>query len=87
MSKFLSIGFLLASASAIGAPAAHADEPLFGYVYTTDILPKGKGEVEAWSTSREGRSQGRYHLWQGRAEHHVSTGSLRRLRRRSESPV
>lgn len=66
----------LAISTALATPA-HADEPLFGYVYTTDILPKGKAEVEAWSTFREGRSQGRYHLWQGRAE--VSYGATDNL--------
>ncbi len=29
-----------------------ADEPLFGFAYTTDVLPKGKLEVEQWSTTR-----------------------------------
>ena len=41
-------------------PAA-ADEPLFGYVYTTDLLPKGKWEVEQWITDREGQAYGRFH--------------------------
>lgn len=31
---------------------AHADEPLFGFSYTTDLLPKGKFELEQWSTTR-----------------------------------
>lgn len=31
---------------------AHADEPLFGFTYTTDLLPKGKFELEQWSTTR-----------------------------------
>ncbi len=54
-----------------------ADEPLFGYLYTTDTLPKGKKEIELWSTQREGRSQGDFHVWQGRAE--VSYGLTDRL--------
>lgn len=41
--------------------AAHAGEPLFGYVYTTDTLPKGKVEVEQWVTDREGQANGHYH--------------------------
>ena len=31
---------------------ARADEPLFGFSYTTDLLPKGKWELEQWSTTR-----------------------------------
>ena len=52
----------------LGAGAAHADEPLFGYVYTTDVLPKGKREIEQWATLREGRSQGQFHVLQARTE-------------------
>ena len=50
-----------------GTPA-WADEPLFGYVYTTDTLPKGKTEIEQWATLREGRSQGSFHVLQNRTE-------------------
>ncbi len=63
------LGAVLALALGLGlGQAAHADEPLFGYLYTTDTLPKGKSEVEVWSTLREGRSQGDFHLWEGRTE-------------------
>lgn len=61
----------LAAAAIVGVAASasvHADEPLFGYIYTTDLLPKGKSEVEQWVTQREGRSQGTFHLWQSRTE-------------------
>jgi len=34
------------------APAALADEPLFGFAYTTDLLPKGTFELTQWSTTR-----------------------------------
>lgn len=40
---------------------AAADEPLFGYVYTTDLLPQGKWEVEQWFTDREAQAQGYFH--------------------------
>lgn len=50
------------------AGPACADEPLFGYVYTTDVLPKGKVEVEQWGTLREGRSQGDFHVLETRSE-------------------
>lgn len=44
-----------------GAVPAAADEPLFGYVYTTDLLPKGKWEIEQWITAREGQANGHFH--------------------------
>jgi hypothetical protein len=55
-------------AAALGASSAWADEPLFGYVYTTDVLPKGQREIEQWATLREGRSQGDFHVLQTRTE-------------------
>jgi hypothetical protein len=39
---------------------ARADEPLFGYVKTTDLLPQGKWEIEQWITNRYRQSQGSY---------------------------
>lgn len=53
-------------AAAVGVAAlwggtASADEPLFGYVYTSDTLPKGKFEVEQWITDREAQAHGHYH--------------------------
>ncbi len=59
---------LLAAATLTGASAAWADEPLFGYVYTTDLLPKGQKEVEQWTTFREGRAEGDFSVYQGRTE-------------------
>ena len=38
-----------------------AGEPLFGYLYTTDLLPKNKFEIEQWITDREGQAQGQFH--------------------------
>lgn len=43
------LSFLLLIVSVTGA---RADEPLFGFTYTTDLLPKGKFEIEQWSTTR-----------------------------------
>jgi hypothetical protein len=62
-------GAILASAAvtALTAPA-QADEPIFGYINTTDLLPKHKIEVEQWATLREGRSNGPFHLLQLRNE-------------------
>ena len=60
------ISLLLA---ALGVPdVASADEPLFGFIYTTDLLPKGKLEGEQWLTLRQGRSQGDFTLFQTRTE-------------------
>jgi hypothetical protein len=56
-----------------GSTPAKADEPLFGYIYTTDLLPKGQKEIENWTTLREGRSNGDFHLFQNRTE--VSYGA------------
>jgi len=47
--------FLLLSVS------AHAGEPLFGYVYTTDTTPAKHWEIEQWITDREGQAQGYFH--------------------------
>jgi hypothetical protein len=52
---------------AVAGPAA-ADEPLFGFIYTTDLLPKGKFELEQWATLREGRANGPFHVLQTRSE-------------------
>ena len=45
-----------------------ADEPLFGYAYTADLLPKGKWELEQWITDREGQAFGHYHNFKFRTE-------------------
>jgi hypothetical protein len=62
------MGGLLAAGLLALAGTAAADEPLFGFVYTTDVLPKGKAEVEQWATLREGRSEGQFHVLQNRTE-------------------
>lgn len=56
--SYLAAGALLA----VGLPgSAQAGESVFGYLYTTDTLPKGKFEVEQWITDREGQAHGYYH--------------------------
>jgi hypothetical protein len=64
----MKIRHLLAAAALAVPAAAHADEPLFGFVYTTDLLPKGRSEAEQWITLREGRANGDFHLVQTRTE-------------------
>jgi len=39
---------------------ANADENLFGYSYTSDVLPKDKWEAEQWITSRSGKESGTF---------------------------
>ena len=48
--------------------SAFADEPLFGYVYTTDLLPRGKFELAQWATWRTGHSLGQFDVLEGRTE-------------------
>lgn len=57
----------LAPALALAAPAS-ADEPLFGYVNTTDLLPKGKLQLETWATRQHSEALGEYRALQGRTE-------------------
>lgn len=59
---------LAAAVSLVGAVPAFAGEAAFGYVYTTDVMPKGKFEVEQWLTDREGQAHGRFHDLQMRTE-------------------
>jgi hypothetical protein len=47
---------------------AMAEEPLFGWVYTTDLLPDGKYEAAQWLTERDGKPVGQYDVVEGRTE-------------------
>jgi len=60
----------LASAGLLAGLCAHAsaDEPLFGFVYTTDLLPKGSYEVEQWLTTRYEKAHGGFSLFENRTE-------------------
>jgi len=67
-SYFSKISFSSHSLAAFAAVAlfpsmsavVYADENLFGYTYTADVLPKGKWEVEQWITSRIGKQSGTF---------------------------
>jgi hypothetical protein len=48
--------------------AAHAEEPAFGYTYTTDLLPKGHWEVEQQMTMRHKKAGGVFTLWEHASE-------------------
>ncbi len=52
----------------LGAPAAHADEDIFGYTRNTDVLPKGAKELELWATRRSSKGQGSYTAYDYRVE-------------------
>ncbi len=56
-------------AGALFAPRAHAEESMFGYVYTTDLLPKGASEWEQWATWRHQQIGGKYDVLVGRTEY------------------
>jgi hypothetical protein len=58
---------LVASVAAMCLPAL-GDEPLFGFSYTTDLLPKGKFEVEQWETTKFTKTGGDFWLQENRTE-------------------
>src|SRR5215472_16062412 len=47
---------------------AQADENLFGYTYTADVLPKRKWELEQWVTDRVGKESGTFSATDFRTE-------------------
>ncbi|WP_266157666.1 DUF6662 family protein [Dyella silvatica] len=49
-------------------PNARSEESQFGYVYTTDLLPKGAKEVEQWATWRRQKVSGYFDQIDGRTE-------------------
>jgi hypothetical protein len=48
--------------------AASAEESMFAFVYTTDLLPQGGKEVEQWVTWRHQKIGGSYNQVEGRTE-------------------
>lgn len=51
------------------APVSTAGEAVFGYVYTTDLMPKGKSELEQWITDRRGQAYSRFDDFNLRTEY------------------
>ena len=47
---------------------ARADEAIFAWTYTTDLLPKGRWEFEQWVTSRWEKEHGTYSVLDFREE-------------------
>lgn len=58
--SFARVSALTAIAACALAPAALADENLFGYVKGAETLPKGALEIYQWVTVRGGKSYGDY---------------------------
>jgi hypothetical protein len=51
-----------------GSSTAWADEPVFGFIYTTDLLPQGQKEIEEWLTWRHQKAGGYYDQLENRSE-------------------
>ena len=50
----------IAAATLLCATTVHADENIFGYTYTADVMPKGEWELEQSFTSRTGKESGSF---------------------------
>jgi hypothetical protein len=57
-----------AGTGCFAAQSARADEPLFGYVNTTDLLPAEAWEVEQWLTWRSGKALGAFNAVEASTE-------------------
>jgi hypothetical protein len=47
---------------------ARANEAIFAWTYTTDLLPKGRWEFEQWTTARWEKEHGTYNVFDFREE-------------------
>jgi hypothetical protein len=61
-------GWAAAIILAVTTTRASAEEPLIGFVYTTDLLPQGKYELEQWATWRAHKAIGEFDVVEGRTE-------------------
>jgi hypothetical protein len=59
---------LLPALALAGSATAWADEPVFGFIYTTDLLPQGQKEIEQWLTWRHQKAGGYYDQLENRTE-------------------
>jgi hypothetical protein len=64
----LALAFALGAAALASPVPARAGESPFGYIYTTDLHPKGAWEFEQWATAAVGKSQGDYKRFNLREE-------------------
>lgn len=60
---------LLLCVGALGAAPAFADENLLGYTTGAETLPKGAREIYLFVTKRDGKSAGKYHATDYKAEY------------------
>ena len=68
MRYFKLLGFSAVAGLLLAAQTARADEPVFGFVYTTDLLPKNQIEAEQWLTWKTEKAHGSFNLLEGRNE-------------------
>jgi hypothetical protein len=61
-------GIALAALLSIASTAASAEESIFAFTYTTDLLPQGAKEVEQWVTWRHQKNGGTFDQLEGRTE-------------------
>ncbi|HTP84073.1 MAG TPA: DUF6662 family protein [Alphaproteobacteria bacterium] len=66
--RALCAALVLCLLTASTAGAARADEPVFGFIYTTDLLPQGQKEMEQWLTWRHQKAGGTYDQLENRTE-------------------
>jgi hypothetical protein len=60
MKRYFILTALMTWVAATFIPSVRADETPFGYLYTTDLLPKGEWEYEQWNTVRTRKTSGSY---------------------------
>jgi hypothetical protein len=66
--RVLAQSLALVAGAVFASGTAQADEPVLGFLFTTDVLPKGGKEVEQWVTWRHEKAGGYYDLLEGQTE-------------------
>jgi hypothetical protein len=62
--EYFTVGLAALSAAILGhVTPVKAGEPLLGFAYTTDLLPRDQLEFEQWITWRAGKAQGLFTQW------------------------
>ena len=64
----MKIRVVLLAAFSLCLSYARADEAVFAWTYTTDLLPQGKWEFEQWMTARWEKEHGNYNVFDFREE-------------------
>lgn len=67
--KLLAAGVCVVGGGLLTPQPVLADEPVFGFISTTDLLPEGKSEVEQWVTWKGQKAHGSFNLIEGRTEY------------------